>query len=635
MCGLVGFWNPAGLQAQPAKQLVAALAERLVHRGPDDQGEWVDGAAGIALGHRRLAVIDLSAAGHQPMTSGSDRYVIAFNGEIYNHLELRKELDRAGTPPAWRGHSDTETLLAAFDRWGIETALGKTVGMFAFALWDRQQRTLTLARDRLGEKPLYYGWQGGVFLFGSELKALRAHPEFHADVDRGALSLYMQYGYVPAPASIYRNVYKLMPGSFMQIAAASRCGALPEPRTYWSLLQAVERGRADPYGGGDAEAIDELEAHLKRAVSLQRIADVPLGAFLSGGVDSSTIVALMQDDAAHPVKTYTVGYGESAFSESRYARDVAEHLGTDHTDLHVSAREALDVIPRLVALYDEPFGDSSAIPAFLISSLARRHVTVALSGDGGDELFGGYTRYQRTADIWSALNRVPRAARWAAARGIHAWRRAGLPSGERADRMASYLSASTMAECYDAQLSRFPEAPALVMGGRTAQSGGSVPSAFGSAGGRYDEMMYTDSSRYLPDDILTKVDRASMAVSLEVRVPMLDHRVLEFAWRLPSKMKVRGRQGKWLLKQLLAKYLPASMIERPKMGFGIPVGLWLRGPLREWGEDLLAEDRLRREGFLDPQAVRRRWLRHLAADGGESDALWQMLAFQAWAADAA
>jgi len=635
MCGLVGFWNPAGLQAQPAKQLVAALAERLVHRGPDDQGEWVDGAAGIALGHRRLAVIDLSAAGHQPMTSGSDRYVIAFNGEIYNHLELRKELDRAGTPPAWHGHSDTETLLAAFDRWGIETALGKTVGMFAFALWDRQQRTLTLARDRLGEKPLYYGWQGGVFLFGSELKALRAHPEFHADVDRGALSLYMQYGYVPAPASIYRNVYKLMPGSFMQIAAASRCGALPEPRTYWSLLQAVERGRADPYGGGDAEAIDELEAHLKRAVSLQRIADVPLGAFLSGGVDSSTIVALMQDDAAHPVKTYTVGYGESAFSESRYARDVAEHLGTDHTDLHVSAREALDVIPRLVALYDEPFGDSSAIPAFLISSLARRHVTVALSGDGGDELFGGYTRYQRTADIWSALNRVPRAARWAAARGIHAWRRAGLPSGERADRMASYLSASTMAECYDAQLSRFPEAPALVMGGRTAQSGGSVPSAFGSAGGRYDEMMYTDSSRYLPDDILTKVDRASMAVSLEVRVPMLDHRVLEFAWRLPSKMKVRGRQGKWLLKQLLAKYLPASMIERPKMGFGIPVGLWLRGPLREWGEDLLAEDRLRREGFLDPQAVRRRWLRHLAADGGESDALWQMLAFQAWAADAA
>ena len=635
MCGLVGFWNPAGLQAQPAKQLVAALAERLVHRGPDDQGVWVDGAAGIALGHRRLAVIDLSAAGHQPMTSGSDRYVIAFNGEIYNHLELRKELDRAGTPLAWRGHSDTETLLAAFDRWGIETALGKTVGMFAFALWDRQQRTLTLARDRLGEKPLYYGWQGGVFLFGSELKALRAHPEFHADVDRGALSLYMQYGYIPAPASIYRNVYKLMPGSFMQIAAASPCGELPESRTYWSLLQAVERGRADPYGGGDAEAIDELEAHLKRAVSLQRIADVPLGAFLSGGMDSSTIVALMQDGAAHPVKTYTVGYGESAFSESRYARDVAEHLGTDHTDLHVSAREALDVIPRLVALYDEPFGDSSAIPAFLISSLARRHVTVALSGDGGDEIFGGYNRYQRTADIWSALNRVPRAARSAAARGIHAWRRAGLPSGERADRMASYLSASTMAECYDAQLSRFPEAPALVMGGRTAQSGGSVPIAFGSAGGRYDEMMYTDSSRYLPDDILTKVDRASMAVSLEVRVPMLDHRVLEFAWRLPSKMKVRGRQGKWLLKQLLAKYLPASMIERPKMGFGIPVGLWLRGPLREWGEDLLAEDRLRREGFLDPQAVRRRWLRHLAADGGESDALWQMLAFQAWAADAA
>jgi len=571
------------------------------------------------------------------MISASERYVIVFNGEIYNHLELRKELELAGSPIAWRGHSDTETLLAAVDRWGVETTLSKSVGMFAFALWDRRQRSLILARDRLGEKPLYYGWQGDVFLFGSELKSLTAHPAFMAEIDRSVLGLYMRYGYVPAPYSIYRSVFKLMPGTMLQISAAKPRGILPEPRPYWSLRQAVERGAADPYRGSDTDAVCDLEAHLKRAISLQRVADVPLGAFLSGGVDSSMVVALMQTCVSSAVKTFTIGYQEQAYDESGFARAVATHLGTDHTELHVTADEALDVIPRLPGLYDEPFGDSSAIPSFLVSTFARRHVTVALSGDGGDELFGGYSRYQRTADIWRVIRRIPYPARSVAARGICALRRLGSGSAadERGARAALYLSATTLNECYDAQVSRCPDTHELVRGGFIGRRNIAVDDAPRWRGRPIDEMMYADSARYLPDDILAKVDRASMAVSLEVRVPMLDHRVLEFAWRLPSAMKVRHRQGKWLLKRLLRRYLPAELIERPKMGFGIPVGRWLRGPLREWSETLLSEDRLRTEGYLNPEAVRSRWRRHLSSDLGESDTLWQILAFQAWIADVA
>lgn len=633
MCGLAGFLRPDGFNAMAAEQLVGQLAGRLSHRGPDDHGVWVDELAGIALGHRRLAIIDLSLAGHQPMVSRSDRYVIAFNGEIYNHLELRKDLELSLAVDQWRGHSDTETLLAAVDRWGIEAALGKLVGMFAFALWDRQRRILTLARDRLGEKPLYYGVQGDVFLFGSELKALRAHPAFSPEVDRSALTLYMKYGYIPSPASIYHGVFKLPAGTYLQITGTASFGALPSPIPYWSLRQVVERGAAEPFAGSDAEAVRELEGLLIRAISLQRVADVPLGAFLSGGVDSSTVVALMQAGALQKVKTYTIGYHEAAHSEASYAEAVAEHLGTDHTTLYVTARDALEVIPRLAGMYDEPFGDSSAIPAFLVSSFARRHVTVALSGDGGDELFGGYGRYQRTADIWRAIRRVPYPLRSAAATGIRAWRNGakGPSIGGHAERLSSYLAATTLEECYDAQVSQFPDARGLVIAEDSPNRKRASPHS-PHPGGDFEEMMYVDSCRYLPDDILTKVDRASMAVSLEVRVPMLDHRVFEFAWRLPSTMRVRDRQGKWLLKQLLRKFLPVGMIERPKMGFGIPVGQWLRGPLREWGEDLLAEGRLRSQGYLNPQAVRRHWQQHLTADRAESDTLWQIVAFQAWVA---
>ena len=636
MCGLVGILSPKGLNAAAAQELVGRLAAHLNHRGPDDHGFWVDGAAGIALGHTRLAVLDLSPAGHQPMFSASGRYAIVFNGEIYNHLQLRSELDRDASSDAWHGHSDTETLLAAVDRWGIERALGKSVGMFAFALWDRRRQILTLARDRLGEKPLYYGVQGNVLLFGSELKALRAHPEFVAEVDTGALALYMQYGYVPAPSSIYRGIFKLLPGTYLQIAGSGPFGSLPEPVPYWSLREVVARGAANPFTGSDAEAVDELETHLIRAVGLQRIADVPLGAFLSGGVDSSMVVALMQAGGSSKAKTYTIGYHEAAHSEATYAEAVAEHLGTDHTTLYVTARDALEVIPRLPRLYDEPFGDSSAIPAFLVSAFARRHVTVALSGDGGDELFGGYGRYQRTSDLWRAVRRIPYPLRSAAAAGIRAWRSGtGRPTvGGRAERLPLYLCATTLEEFYDAQVSHFPDAHGLVIAEKSPSHKLASQYPLG-AGKDIEQMMYVDSTRYLPDDILTKVDRASMAVSLEVRVPMLDHRVLEFAWRLPLAMKARNRQEKWLLKQLLLKYLPAALIERPKMGFGVPVGQWLRGPLREWGEDLLAEDRLRAQGYLNPQVVRRLWQRHLNADHGESDPLWQILAFQAWVSDVA
>jgi asparagine synthase (glutamine-hydrolysing) len=609
------------------------MIRSLVHRGPDDSGTWIDEAAGIALGHRRLSVLDLSPAGHQPMVSVSGRYVIAFNGEIYNHLEIRQSLEATLAGPTWRGHSDTETLLAGFERWGIESTLKKASGMFAFALWDREMRILTLARDRLGEKPLYCGWQGGVFLFGSELKALRMHAEFRAEIDRNVVVGYMSQGYVPAGRSIYKGIRKLPPGAFLQLSERDAPGSSPDPRRYWSLRDVVERGRAEPFIGTDSEAVEELEAKLKRAISQQRIADVPLGAFLSGGIDSTTVVALMQAQSTRPIKTFTIGFHESQYQEAEPAKSVARRLGTDHTELYVTPREAMDVIPRLPAMYDEPFGDSSAIPTFLVSQLARRDVTVCLSGDGGDELFGGYSRYQRAADAWRLLSRIPYAARRGLSYGCKSL--AGLGSKSvawKADRLALYLSARTATKCYEATFLQRQDAAELVLNSNSR--GGpideidqldSLPSA-----DLYDTMMYTDAAGYLPDDILTKVDRASMAVSLEVRVPMLDHRIVEFAWRLPLRMKVRSREAKWLLKRVLHRYVPALLMDRPKMGFGVPVGQWIRGPLREWAEDLLSEERIRRDGFLDARMVSEQWSRHLNDVSSGGDGIWQLLMFQAW-----
>ncbi len=634
MCGLAGFLDSSRALAAAAQEaLVGALISPLQHRGPDDSGIWVDAEAGIALGHRRLSVIDLSATGHQPMTSASGRYVIAFNGEIYNHLDLRTQL--AGLAGAWRGRSDTETLLAGFEHWGVATALTKTVGMFAFALWDRHERVLTLGRDRLGEKPLYYGWRGRVFLFGSELKALQAHPAFGAEIDRDALALYLRHGYIPTPHSIYRKIFKLPAGTCLRLRAQDAPGALPQPRAYWSLRDVWDRALESPFRGGDIEATQELERLLKQAVGAQSIADVSLGAFLSGGVDSSTIVALMQAQSSQPVKTFTIGFEEAGYGEAHHARAVARHLGTNHTEVIVTARDALDVIPRLPQLFDEPFGDSSAIPTFLISQLARRHVTVSLSGDGGDELFGGYARYQRVEDIWRRVERVPYGARRVASRAIGAIAggRRAMP-GSVGNRLARYLAARQGQECYDAQTLYRDDTADFVLGSDvTADAPRGIPHA-GALPTLYEEMMYRDAMTYLPDDILVKVDRAAMGVSLETRVPLLDHRVVEFACRLPLHLKVRRRERKWLLKQVMRRYLPAEALGRPKMGFGIPVGDWLRGPLREWAESLLGEGRLRAEGFLNAERARKQWTEHLKGARAGGDSLWHVLAFQAWAAAA-
>lgn len=608
----------------------------LAHRGPDDEGAWADLEAGIALGHRRLSILDLSPAGRQPMSSASGRFVIIMNGEIYNHAELRSAIEASGLRTAWRGHSDTETLLAVMEKRGVEAALTATVGMFALALWDRQDRVLTLARDRTGEKPLYYGWFGDVLLFASELKAMRRHPAFRGDVSREALAMYMRCGYIPAPLTIFRSVRKLRPGSLIRVPARDAAGTEPEVRTWWSMREAAERGITKEFSGGDKEATDRLEAELNRAIALQRTADVPVGAFFSGGIDSSTIVALLQGQSSRPVKTFTIGFSEPDFQEAGHARAIARHLGTDHTEHHVTPREALEVVPTLPVMYDEPFGDSSAIPTFLVSKLARGQVTVALSGDGGDELFGGYTRYQRTVAIWDKLRRLPLPMRRPMSHGFGMLHRVAGSSwaGWRANRLAGYLAARDLHDCYATQVFQRNDEHDLVPGSGERTACGCAPlERLAVSRYPYDAMMYADAMTYLPDDILVKVDRASMAVSLETRAPLLDHRIIEFAWRLPLGMKLRHGQGKWLLRQVLARHVAPAMMARPKQGFGIPVGQWIRGPLRDWAEGLLAERRLEQESFLNPRLVREQWARHLQGRTAEGDAIWHILMFQAWQAE--
>ena len=617
------------------------MTRALTHRGPDDEGIWVDREAGIALGHRRLSIIDLSPAGHQPMLSGSGRYVLTYNGEIYNYEDLRRELAEAGHRPEWRGHSDTEVMLAGFDFWGIKATLKRAIGMFGIAVWDRQERALTLARDRLGEKPLYYGRQrpGGPFLFGSELKALLQHPEFDAEVDREALSLLLRYLAVPEPLSIYRGIAKLLPGTMLTV----REGSEPVTDTYWSGAEVAQAGIANPIQLSTEAAADELEAVLDRAVGRQMVSDVPLGAFLSGGVDSSTVVAIMQKLSPRPVKTFTVGFVEEDYNEAPHAKAVARHLGTDHTELYVSPSQAMEVIPTLPTMHDEPFADSSQIPTHLISALARQHVTVALSGDGGDELFGGYERYRLTAGLWEKIARVPKPMRAAASMALTAvpapaWNRLSgwLPSsvrmqrlGEKLHKGASMLTSGSADELYDQMLSLWRDRTALVVGApaSVAQTLPLSPGLEGIAGA--ERMMAQDMLGYLSNDILAKVDRAAMAVSLETRVPFLDREVVEFAWRLPLDLKLRRGTTKWLLRQVLYRHVPRALIERPKMGFGIPLDAWLRGPLRDWAEALLDERRLREEGFFRPAEIRKAWHGQLRGELN-SGKLWTVLMFQSW-----
>lgn len=617
--------------------ILTHMAQAIESRGPDAFGAWADPEAGIALSHRRLAIVDLTPAGAQPMVAAAGRYVLAFNGEIYNHLKLRAELDGI----VWRGHSDTETLLAGFEAWGVEATLQRAIGMFAFALWDREKRVLTLGRDRLGEKPLYFGWQGqgakAVFLFGSEVSALRRHPAFAAPINRDALALYMRHNCIGGEHSIYQGIHKLLPGHLLTLTAGQ---AEPRVWAWWSAAEVAQRGVDQPFVGSPEQAVDALEALLINAVSQQMVADVPLGAFLSGGVDSSTVVALMQTQSSRPVKTFSIGFHEAGYNEAEHAKAVAQHLGTEHTELYVSAQQALDVIPKLPMLYAEPFADSSQIPTFLVSQLARQHVTVSLSGDAGDELFCGYNRYQMTARLWGKLQQVPKPLRRAVSAVITAvpperWDSLGRFStvarlGDKLHKGAALLGHTTVAELYRGMVSHWPEPDALVLGGHEPASvlTGLEPTLQGLS--EVERMMALDMISYLPDDILAKVDRAAMGVSLETRVPMLDHRVLEFAWSLPLDYKLRGGVTKWPLREILYRHVPRELIERPKMGFGVPIDSWLRGPLREWGESLLAESRLRAEGYFDPAPIRQKWAEHLSGKRNWQYQLWNVLMFQAW-----
>ena len=643
MCGFTGFFGFDGLSVDETKEVAINMNNQLTHRGPDDEGYWLDAEAGIALAHRRLSIIDLTSSGHQPMISSSGRYVIVFNGEIYNHIEIRNKITKLIGIVDWNGHSDTETLIASIDIWGLENTLQQLVGMFAFALWDRNERALYLVRDRMGEKPLYYGWQGNTFLFGSELKALKSHPKFCAEIDRQAITLLLRHNYIPAPYTIYQGIFKLFPGNFLSIKSNNKSINL-KPKPYWSFTDIVTSENTNTWSGTDEEAVIQLDTLLRNSIGKQMIADVPLGAFLSGGIDSTCIVALMQTQSSQPIKTFTIGFNENEYNEATNAKKVANYLGTDHTELYVTPKETRDVIPRLSTLYDEPFSDSSQIPIFLLSQLTRKYVKVSLTGDAGDELFCGYNRYFRNYSIWNKLKLIPKPLRHLGSKmlltfspevlyKLSNWLPISLSYSnliEKTNKLANILSLNTLDDLYLCLFSHWSNPAEIVFMDSEHPTLLNSPQIGLASLDIIQKMMALDTLTYLPDDILVKVDRAAMGVSLETRIPFLDHRVVEFIWGLPLSLKKRNNRSKWILREVLNRYIPKELVERPKMGFGVPIDSWLRGPLRDWAESLLDEARLRQEGFFNPDPIRKNWQEHLSGKRNWQYHLWDVLMFQDW-----
>ncbi len=641
MCGIAGFWKIKKDRKELLKNTVMKMTETLVHRGPDDSGFYVDEKYGIALGHRRLSILDISPKGHQPMTSFSGRYVIIYNGETYNYKELQKEIEDEFNIK-FKGSSDTEVILAGFDVWGVEKTLKKMNGMFALTVWDKKDKKLYLSRDRVGIKPLYFGIQNGILFFASELKAIRANKFFKPEIDKNVLALFFRHNYIPAPYSIYKDIKKLKPGYYCVVDRNLNV----ETKCYWDIKKITEEGIKNQVELSEKEMVIKLEKLLLDSVKKRMISDVPLGAFLSGGIDSSTVVALMQAQSAIPVKTFTIGFYEKGYNEAKFAKDIAKHLHTDHTELYVTPKETMDIIPKLAYMYDEPFSDSSQIPTFLVSQLTGRNVTVSLSGDGGDELFGGYNRYFLGQSLWNKLSKVPYIIRPIAAKGIKSispkiWDKFGqilggiIPplrdrTGDKLHKLADILSVKSQEEMYNRLVSHWALPTDLVIGSNELPTPLTDKNQWAKIDDFTQRMMFLDAITYLPDDILTKVDRASMAVSLEARVPILDHRIIEFSKKIPPNLKIKNGESKWILKQVLYKYAPRELIDRPKMGFGVPIDSWLRKPLREWAEELLSEKKLKEDGILDPDPIREKWEEHLSGKRNWQYLLWDVLMFQAW-----
>ncbi len=646
MCGINGFYSKS---LSTFNNVIVKMNSAISHRGPDAKGTWYDKNSGIVLGHQRLSIIDLSSAGDQPMQSSSNRFILTYNGEIYNHLEIRKEIEKNNSFTKWRGSSDTETLLESIDFWGVEKTLQKIQGMFAFGLWDKKTRSLTLARDRMGEKPLYYGWQGKgnnrVFLFGSELKALKVHPGFDEQINRGAIALQLRHNCIPAPYSIYKDIYKLLPGHYLELKENDlKENFLSTPKKYWSLSERIIEGNKNQLKLDDEKILKDLEGILKLSVKKQMISDVPLGAFLSGGIDSSTVVALMQSVSNNPVKTFTVGFEENDFSEAKYAKNIAKYLGTNHTEIYVSSKKALDVIPKIPNIYDEPFSDSSQIPTFLVSQLTKQQVKVALSGDGGDELFCGYNRYLVTETFSNIFRFMPLIFRKTLASTIRSISPKKLDKilnflpkldhhsgfGDKMHKVANVLDLKELNDIYYTLRSHWPNPSEIVKNSKEPSTLLTKYKPNLNILNHQEKMMALDLLTYLPDDILVKVDRAAMASSLETRIPFLDHKLIEYVLKIPHSLKFRNGQGKWILKRILNQYIPKNLTERPKKGFEIPLSSWLRGPLRDWAENLLNEKRLNEENYFNSKLIREKWSEHLSGRKNWQHDLWDILMFQAW-----